>query len=63
VGQPFGPGVVHAIGVTNGKPVIATYHVQSREWSARETELSAEVSAHILERMRTALPAAFGASA
>jgi len=59
LGQPFGPGSVRAIGVVAGSPVLATYNVQSGEWSSGETDLSPKLAADILERMRTAFPDAF----
>ena len=60
VGQPFGPRVIRAIGVLNGKPVLATYNFDLGEWSRGETDLSANLAGQILERMRSAFPAAVG---
>ena len=59
LGQPFGPGSVRAIGVLAGSPVLATYNVQSGEWSSGETDLNPKLEAVILARMRTAFPDAF----
>lgn len=60
IGQPFGPHVVRAIGMVNGKPVLATYNVQTGEWADGETDLGAEISAGLLDRMRASFPGAFG---
>jgi len=59
LGQPFGARSIRAIGVVGGNPVLATYNVDSREWSTGETDLSPKIAADILARMRTAFPEAF----
>lgn len=54
LGQPFGPAVVRVLGVVQGKAVLATYNARAGEWASGETDLSAELSARILERIRAA---------
>jgi hypothetical protein len=56
VGQPFGPGVFRVIGDAQGKPILATYNGLKREWASGETDVSAELSASLLERIRTVFP-------
>lgn len=59
VGEPFEPGTIRAIGVLDGKSILATYRSRAEEWSAGETDLSPTLAAYILERMRATLPSAF----
>lgn len=59
LGQPVGPSAIRAIGVLNGKNVLATYNLDVREWASGETDLSAELAGGILERMRAVFPDAF----
>ena len=60
IGQPFGPESVRAIGTVGGKPVLATYNIETEDWSSGETDLPSDVREAILERMRAAVPTAFG---
>lgn len=56
IGFPFGPRYVRAIGVMQGRPLLATYDLEEREWSGSETPLSKVQSVALLERMRGAYP-------
>lgn len=56
LGQPFGPGVVRVLGVVREKPILATYNARAGEWASGETDLSADLSARILERIRATFP-------
>jgi hypothetical protein len=60
--QPSGPKSIRAIGVADGKPILATHNLDVRDWSHGETDLSRDLSAGVLERMRTVFPDAFGAN-
>ena len=59
VGRPFGPKVIRALGVVDGKPLLATYDAQAGAWSSGETDLNPILAARLLERMRSAGPEAF----
>jgi hypothetical protein len=59
IGQPFGPRSVRAIGVVGEKPVLATYNIDSSEWSSGETDLTPRLADAILTRMKEAFPQAF----
>lgn len=61
IGQPFGPRFIRAIGLVDQKAVLATYDLRAGEWSQGETELSPEIEAGILARMRGCFPKVFGA--
>lgn len=58
IGQPW-PGSVRALGVVEGKPLLATYQLAEEDWAGSETPMTAEVAARVLERLRAACPDAF----
>jgi hypothetical protein len=60
VGFPFGPRQLRAIGIVDGKPLLATYDLSERAWSTGETPLTTKQAAALLERMCRAYPEAFG---
>ena len=56
IGQPFGPGVFRVLGVVRERSILATYNIRAGEWASGETDLSAELSERILERIRATFP-------
>jgi hypothetical protein len=48
--------VVRVLGVVQGKPVLATYNTRAGEWASGETNLSPDLSAGILERIKSTFP-------
>lgn len=56
IGQPFGPGVVRVLGVVRERSIVATYNALAGEWASGETDLSADLSARILEHIRATFP-------
>ena len=59
LGQPFGPASVRAIGMVEGKPLLATFDASREDWAGSETPLTREVALAILDRMKRAFPAAW----
>lgn len=59
LGRPFGPKVVRALGVVDGKPLLATYNVDTGAWLSGETDLSSALAVRLLERMRSTFAEAF----
>jgi hypothetical protein len=55
IGQPFGPDFIRAIGVVQGKPIVATYDLRGQCWSTRDPYPPEELAAAVLARIR-ALP-------
>jgi len=58
-GRPFGARLVRALGVVDGKPLLATYNVDAGAWSRGETDLSPALAVQILERMQSTFAEAF----
>ena len=56
IGQPFGSGVVRVLGVVRERSIVATYNALAGEWASGETDLSADLYAGILERIKAAFP-------
>ena len=56
IGQPFGPASIRAIGVVDGRAVLATYRRDEQRWSDSESELTPTLAAALLVRMRAAIP-------
>ncbi len=42
LGQPFGPNSIRAIGIADDKSILATYNLDSEEWSSGETDLKSQ---------------------
>ena len=59
IGFPFGPRHLRAIGIVDGKSMLATYNLGLYEWAEGETPLTRMQAAEVLERMRQAYPEAF----